>query len=99
MEIGGLRIDQQRLAILDDSQKLEIDVDEFVEAQCSSQHAKQCAALKKVEGQQLGDRVIASELFHFDRSLNQILQIVSHSIQQKIRLVAIKEAIYFEGKQ
>ena len=40
-----------------------------------------------------------SELSRLGRSLGQILQIVDALVQKGVRLVAIKEAIRFEGKQ
>jgi DNA invertase Pin-like site-specific DNA recombinase len=46
----------------------------------------------------LSDRIIVSELSRFGRSLSQILQIIDRVIQKEVRLVAIKEAIRFEGK-
>jgi DNA invertase Pin-like site-specific DNA recombinase len=93
-------LDQQRLAILDYAQKNRVIVDAFVETQCSSQHAAQKTNLiHMIEGLQAGDRVLVSELSRFGRSLSQILQIVDRLIQKEVRLVAIKEAIRFEGKQ
>lgn len=96
----GQDLDQQRLAILDYAQKHQIAIDEFVETQRSSQHATQRAELTQmIEALQAGDRLIVSELSRFGRSLGQILQIIDYLIQKEVRLVAIKEAIRFEGKQ
>jgi len=96
----GQDLDQQRLAILDYAQKHRVTIDEFVETQRSSQHAIQRAELMQmIEALQPGDRVIVSELSRFGRSLSQILQIIDRLIQKGLRLVAIKEAIRFEGKQ
>jgi DNA invertase Pin-like site-specific DNA recombinase len=96
----GQDLDQQRLAILDYAQKNRVTVDKFVKTKRSSQHAAQKADLVRIiEGLQPGDRIIVSELSRFGRSLNQILQIIDLLIQREVRLVAIKEAIRFEGKQ
>jgi DNA invertase Pin-like site-specific DNA recombinase len=96
----GQDLNQQRLAILDYAQKHRVTVDEFVEIQRSSQHATQRAELMQViESLKPGDRLIVSELSRFGRSLSQILQIIDHLIQKEVRLIAIKEAIRFEGKQ
>jgi len=96
----GQDLDQQRLAILDYAQKHRVTVNAFVETQRSSQQARQRAELMQmIEGLQPGDRLIVSELSRFGRSLGQILQIIDLLIQKEVRLVAIKEAIRFEGKQ
>ena len=96
----GQDLDQQRLAVLDYAQKNRITVDEFVETQRSSQHVTQRAKLiERIEALQAGDRVIVSELSRFGRSLGQILQIIDCLIQKEVHLVAIKEAIRFEGRQ
>lgn len=95
----GQDLDQQRLAILDYAQKHRITVDAFVETQRSSQQAIQRTELMEmIEALRSGDRLIVSELSRFGRSLSQILQIIERLIQKDVRLVAIKEAIRFEGK-
>jgi DNA invertase Pin-like site-specific DNA recombinase len=95
----GQDLDQQRLAILDYAQKHRVRVDTFVETHRSSQHATQRAELlQMIEGLHPGDRVIVSELSRFGRSLSQILQMIDRLIHKEVRLVAIKEAIHFEGK-
>ena len=95
----GQDLDQQRLAILDYAQQQRAIVDAFVATQRSSQHATQRAALlQMIEGLHPGDRLIVSELSRFGRSLSQILQMIDCLIQKEVRLVAIKEAIRFEGK-
>ena len=97
---SGQDLDQQRLAVLDYAQKHRVTVDEFVATQRSSQHAIQRAELvQMIEALQPGDRLIVSELSRFGRSLSQILQIIDLLVQKEVRLVAIKEAIRFEGKQ
>ncbi len=96
----GQNLDQQRLAILDYAQKHRITVDEFVETHRFSQHATQRVELiQMIEALQPGDRLIVSELSRLGRSLSQILQIIDRLVQKEVRLMAIKEAIRFEGKQ
>ena len=46
-----------------------------------------------------GDRLLASELSRLGRSLSQVIQIVETLVRRKIRFIAIKEAIEFDGKQ
>ena len=97
---GAQNLDQQRLAILDYAQKQRLTVDEFVETRRSSQHAAQRRELmERVEALQRGDRLIVSELSRLGRSLGQILDIIDRLIHKGVRLVSIKEAIRFEGKQ
>jgi DNA invertase Pin-like site-specific DNA recombinase len=95
----GQDLDQQKLAVLDYAQKHRVTVDAFVATQRSAQHATQRAELLQlIESLHPGDRLIVSELSRFGRSLSQILQIIDRLIQKEVRLVAIKEAIRFEGK-
>ena len=96
---GRQDLDQQRLAILDYAQKHRVTVHEFIATHRSSKHASQRADLMQmIEALQPGDRLIVGELSRLGRSLSQILQIIDRLIQQGVRLVAIKEAIRFEGK-
>jgi len=46
-----------------------------------------------------GDRLVVSELSRLGRSLGQVIRIVDELVKQKVRFIAIKEAIRFEGKQ
>ena len=46
-----------------------------------------------------GDRLLVSELSRLGRSLSQVIQIVETLVHRKIRFIAIKEAIEFDGKQ
>ena len=54
--------------------------------------------LEMIEALQPGDRLIVSELSRLGRSLSQILQIIDRLRRKEVRLVAIKEAIRFEGR-
>ena len=47
----------------------------------------------------VGDRLVVSELSRLGRSLSQVIQIVDDLVKRKVRFIAIKEAIRFEGKQ
>ena len=46
-----------------------------------------------------GDRLVVSELSRLGRSLGQVIQLVDELVKRKVRFIAIKEAIRFEGKQ
>ncbi len=90
---------QQKLAVLDYARTHRFPVDKVLEAQWSSQRAtQQEELLQLIETLQTGDRLIVSELSRLGRSLSQILRIIEGLIQKEVRLVAIKEAIRFEGK-
>jgi DNA invertase Pin-like site-specific DNA recombinase len=47
----------------------------------------------------VGDRLVVSKLSRLGRSLSQVIQIVDDLVKRKVRFIAIKEAIRFEGKQ
>jgi DNA invertase Pin-like site-specific DNA recombinase len=97
---GGQDLAQQKLAILDYARKHRITVDDFVEIHGSTMRATQRAqVLELIEALSPGDRLMVSELSRLGRSLGQILQIVDRVLQRGVRLVAIKEAIRFEGQQ
>ena len=65
----------QKLAILEFSQKRRFPIDRFIESRISSRKSP------------LG------------RSLSQVIQIVDTLVHRKIRFIAIKEGIEFDGKQ
>ena len=46
-----------------------------------------------------GDRLLVSELSRLGRSLSQVIQIVETLVRRKIRFIAIKEGIEFDGKE
>jgi DNA invertase Pin-like site-specific DNA recombinase len=96
---GRQDLDQQKLAVLDYAYTHRVTVDAFLETQRSSQRATQkVELLQMIEALQPGDRLIVSELSRLGRSLSQILQIIDRLRQKEVRLVAIKEAIRFEGR-
>jgi DNA invertase Pin-like site-specific DNA recombinase len=97
---GGQDLAQQKLAIFDYARKHRLTVDTFVEARASAGSSTQRAQLLAlIETLQTGDRLMVSELSRLGRSLGQILQIVERLLQRGVRLVAMKEAIRFEGQQ
>ena len=90
----------QKLAILEFSQKRRFPIDQFIESRISSRKSplerridEMLAALEP------GDRLLVSELSRLGRSLSQVIQIVETLVRRKIRFIAIKEAIEFDGKQ
>jgi DNA invertase Pin-like site-specific DNA recombinase len=80
--------------------KHRLTVDDFVEARASAGSSTPWAQLLAlIETLQTGDRLMVSELARLGLSLGQMVQIVERLLQRGVRLVAMKEAIRFEGQQ
>ena len=88
----------QKLAILEFSQKRRFPIDQFIESRISSRKSPLERRIDEMLGT-LGDRLLVSELSRLGRSLSQVIQIVETLVRRKIRFIAIKEAIEFDGKQ
>ena len=90
----------QKLAILEFSQKRRFPIDRFIESRISS---RQSPLERRIEellaALEPGDRLLVSELSRLGRSLSQVIQIVDTLVHRKIRFIAIKEGIEFDGKQ
>ena len=96
------RIDlaNQKLAILEFSQKRRFPIDQFIESRISSRQSPLERRIDEMLGTlEPGDRLLVSELSRLGRSLSQVIQIVETLVRRKIRFIAIKEAIEFDGKQ
>ena len=90
----------QKLVILEFSQKRRFTVDQFIESRISSRKSPLERRIDEMLGTlQPGDRLLVSELSRLGRSLSQVIQIVETLVRRKIRFIAIKEAIEFDGKQ
>ena len=90
----------QKLAILEFSQKRRFTVDEFIEARISSRKSPLERRIDEMLGRlQMGDRLLVSELSRLGRSLGQVIQIVGTLVHRNIRFIAIKEGIEFDGQQ
>ena len=90
----------QKLAILEFSQKRRFPVDEFIEARISSRKSPLERRIDEMLGRlQMGDRLLVSELSRLGRSLGQVSQIVDTLVHRNIRFIAIKEGIEFDGQQ
>ena len=89
----------QKLTILEFSQKRRFPIDRFIESRISS---RQSPLERRIEellaALEPGDRLLVSELSRLGRSLSQVIQIVDTLVHRKIRFIAIKEAIEFDGK-
>ena len=90
----------QKLAILEFSQKRRFPIDQFIESRISSRQSPLERHIDEMLGPlEPGDRLLVSELSRLGRSLSQVIQIVKILVRRKIRFIAIKEAIEFDGKQ
>ena len=97
---GSQDLANQKMAVLDYARQQRFTVDRFIEAQVSSRkNPAQRGIDDLLATLAAGDRLIVSELSRLGRSLGQVIRIVDELVKRKIRFVAIKEAIRFEGKQ
>jgi DNA invertase Pin-like site-specific DNA recombinase len=97
---GSQDLVNQKLAVLDYARRQRFTVDQFVEAQVSSRKTPAQRGIEDLLGTlAAGDRLIVSELSRLGRSLGQVIRIVDELVKRKVRFVAIKEGIRFEGKQ
>jgi DNA invertase Pin-like site-specific DNA recombinase len=97
---GSQDLAHQKLAVLDYARQKRFAVDRFVEAQVSSREGRDKRRIDELLGAlEAGDRLVVSELSRLGRSLGQVIQLVDELVKRKVRFIAIKEAIRFEGKQ
>jgi len=97
---GSQDLANQKMAVLDYAREKRFTVDRFVEVQASSRkNLAQRGIEELLDSLAAGDRLIVSELSRLGRSLGQVIRIVDELVKQKVRFVAIKEGIRFEGKQ
>jgi DNA invertase Pin-like site-specific DNA recombinase len=97
---GSQDLSQQKLAVLDYARQRRFAVDHFVEVQASSRKGPDQRRIGElVASLEAGDRLVVSELSRLGRSLSQVIQLVDELVKRKIRFVAIKEDIRFEGRQ
>jgi DNA invertase Pin-like site-specific DNA recombinase len=97
---GSQDLANQKLAVLDYARQNRFAIDRFVEAQASSRKGRDQRRVEELLGELVaGDRLVVSELSRLGRSLGQVIQLVDELVKRKVRFIAIKEAIRFEGKQ
>jgi DNA invertase Pin-like site-specific DNA recombinase len=97
---GSQDLANQKLAVLDYARQKRFAIDHFIETQVSSRKGRDQRRIEELLGTlATGDRLVVSELSRLGRSLSQVIQIVDELVKRKIRFIAIKEAIRFEGKQ
>lgn len=97
---GSQDLATQKLAVLDYARQNRFAIDRFVEAQASTRKGRDQRRIEELLGELVaGDRLVVSELSRLGRSLGQVIQIVDELVKRKVRFIAIKESIRFEGKQ
>jgi DNA invertase Pin-like site-specific DNA recombinase len=97
---GSQDLSSQKLTVLDYARRERFAIDRFVEAQASSRKGRDERRVEELLGElAAGDRLVVSELSRLGRSLGQVIQLVDELVKRKVRFIAIKEAIRFEGKQ
>ena len=97
---GSQDLANQKLAVLDYARQKRFAIDRFVEAQASSRKGPAERRIEELlSSLEAGDRLVVSELSRLGRSLGQVIQFVDELVKRKVRFVAIKEDIRFEGKQ
>jgi DNA invertase Pin-like site-specific DNA recombinase len=97
---GSQDLANQKLAVLDYARQNRFAIDRFIETQASSRKGPDQRRIEELLGElAVGDRLIVSELSRLGRSLSQVIQLVDDLVKRKVRFIAIKEAIRFEGRQ
>jgi len=97
---GSQDLANQKLAVLDYARQNRFAIDRFVEAQASTRKGRDQRRIEELLGElDAGDRLVVSELSRLGRSLGQVIRLVDKLVKRKVRFIAIKEAIRFEGKQ
>jgi DNA invertase Pin-like site-specific DNA recombinase len=97
---GGQDLNSQRLAILDYAHRQGLTVDAFVEAHTPSRRPPDTRGLDTLlEQLRPGNVLLVSELSRLGRSVGQIIQFVDRLIQQRVRLIAIKENLQLNDTQ
>ena len=88
----------QKLAILEFSQKRRFPIDQFIESRISSRQSPLERRINEMLGTlEPGDRLLVSELSRLGRSLGQIVAILDGLAKAGIAFVALKENIRIEG--
>ena len=86
---GSQDLANQKLAILEFSQKRRFPIDQFIESRISSRKSPLERRIDEMLGTlQPGDRPLVSELSRLGRRLSQVIQIVETLVRRKIRFIA-----------
>ena len=83
----------QKLAILEFSQKRRFPIDQFIESRISSRQSPLQRRIDEMLGTlEPGDRLLVSELSRLGRSLSQVIQIVETLVRRKIRFISFSKS-------
>lgn len=86
----------QKLEILDYAQKNKMMVDQFIEVEVSSRKSRKDRRIKALMEQlDQGDVLILSELSRLGRSVTGVIEIVNQLLQNRVRLVVLKQGLDF----
>lgn len=96
---GSQDLDNQKLAVLDYARQKRFAIDRFIEAQASSRKGPAESASRNCWSHWRPGTAWSSASCPAQRSLGQVIQFVDELVKRKVRFVAIKEDIRFEGKQ
>lgn len=91
--------ENQKLAVLEYTNKKELTVDHWIEAKASSRKSAKARKLDQLNLLLKGDTLITAELSRLGRSVGQISMIVDKLLQNKIKLICIKENMELTGKR
>lgn len=93
-------LDNQKLAILDYTNKQGIKIDHFIQHQVSSQKSTKERRIDQLLSElKAGDTLIVCELSRLGRSLGQIVQIVDTLVKNQVKFISLKENLHLVGVQ
>jgi len=91
--------ENQKLAILEYTNKKKLTIDEWIESRVSSRKTtKERRIDELVERVTAGDTIIVAELSRLGRSVGQIAMLVDQLLKKKVSVISLKESITLNGK-
>ena len=94
------RTETQKLAILEYANKQNEKIDNWVEVKASSRKSSTERRIDELlEKLQKGDRLIVAELSRLGRSVGQIAMLIDELLNNKVRIICLKENINLNGKK
>ena len=94
------RTETQKLAILEYANKQNEKIDNWVEVKASSRKSSTERRIDELlEKLQKGDRLIVAELSRLGRTVGQIAMLIDELLNNKVRIICLKENINLNGKK
>lgn len=88
----------QKLTLLEYARYLGVTIDKFIEIEISSRKSPKARRVDElIELLKPEDLLLVSEISRLGRSVGQILRIINHLTKKRVRLIAIKEGLRFDG--